>query len=114
MNTNRSCLWPNCSCATEKGDPCKFENPDFYITKIEPQLKYAYAWKPIDELQSDTYLFGIWITGKTTTFPGDPAFVMLGGWKVWQRRCAYRNVIDAWKELGITHYMPCPLPPDRQ
>lgn len=32
-NLNRNCNWPNCECKTEKGDPCKFENPDFYIYK---------------------------------------------------------------------------------
>jgi hypothetical protein len=78
------------------------------------ELKYAYAWRKIDELVPDMYLFGVFITGKHATFPGDPAYVMPGGWKVWKRMCFYRNVIESFKELGITHYLPCPLPPDRQ
>lgn len=30
-NPNRNCRWPYCECQTEQGDPCKYEDPDFYI-----------------------------------------------------------------------------------
>lgn len=32
-NLNRDCWWPNCSCQTEQGDPCKYEDPDFYANR---------------------------------------------------------------------------------
>lgn len=43
-NLNPSCRWPNCGCKTEQGDPCKYENPDFYINAkaqgAVPQAEY--------------------------------------------------------------------------
>ncbi len=32
------CEWPNCSCSAERGEPCKFENPDFHINRKLPEL----------------------------------------------------------------------------
>ena len=34
-NVNRRCEWPQCSCDTRNNDPCRFEDPDFYIAKAE-------------------------------------------------------------------------------
>jgi hypothetical protein len=41
-NLNPACLWPNCECQTEKDDPCKFDDPDFYMKKQSflPEKEY--------------------------------------------------------------------------
>jgi hypothetical protein len=59
MGNLGNCIWPNCSCDTENGEPCKFDDPDFYINKarnIENKNKryrkanrnklpaYSYVW----------------------------------------------------------------------
>lgn len=41
-NPNRACDWPQCSCKTEQGEPCKHDDPDFHIRKAQtppPALK---------------------------------------------------------------------------
>lgn len=40
-NPNRSCDWPRCSCKTDDGEPCKHDDPDFYIRKAETAAKPA-------------------------------------------------------------------------
>jgi hypothetical protein len=37
VNLNPKCRWPNCECQTEKNEPCKYEDPDFYINKVRKQ-----------------------------------------------------------------------------
>lgn len=32
-NVNPNCNWPQCSCDTQKGEPCRFIDPDFYVRK---------------------------------------------------------------------------------
>lgn len=43
MNHNPNCSWPQCECDTEKGEPCMYQDPHFYIKKAKKAVEQPKA-----------------------------------------------------------------------